>query len=303
MAFNKPESNSPPHVEAELGVDTRHRSLWGDAVLNLGRNRMAMVGLSLAVLLVFCAIAAPWVSPYDPVAMDTDHALEPPSWQHLMGTDSYGRDILSRIVYGSRVSLAVGLISVGISLLVGTILGLITGYFMGPIDVIVSRFLDILYSFPPILLALLMISLFGVGIEKAMIAIGLVYTPIFARVCRASVISERSRVYIEAARIVGASNGRIIWRHIMPNVLAPLIVQASMSMAWAILAEAALSFLGLGTQPPTPSWGMMLSKGRAIMHMSPWVSIWPGLAIMLVVYAFNLLGDGLRDALDPRLRK
>jgi peptide/nickel transport system permease protein len=261
-----------------------------------------MFGAAIIVLLVFAAVAAPLVCPHDPVQMNPDDAFLPPGRGYWLGTDEYGRDVFSRIVYGSRISLSVGIISVSISLLLGTALGLVSGYYLGVADVVVSRIMDVLYAFPPVLLALLMIAILGVGVDRVMIAIGLVYTPLFARVCRGSVLAERGKVYVDAARMIGANNIRIIRSHILPNVLAPLIVQATLCMSFAILAEAALSFLGLGTQPPMPSWGMMLSKGRGLMYYSPWVSIWPGLAIMIVVFAFNVFGDGLRDALDPRLR-
>jgi peptide/nickel transport system permease protein len=279
----------------------RHRSMVGDAFRRLRRHRMAMVAACIVVVLVGTAVAAPWVSPYDPVEMHTGDTFQEPSRRYLMGTDEYGRDTFSRIVYGSRTSLSVGIISVGISLILGTILGLVSGYYLGMADTVISRIMDVLYAYPPILLALLMVSILGTGIDKVMLAIGLVFTPLFARVCRGSVLTERGKVYVDAARTVGVSDFGIIRRHILPNVLAPLIVQATLCMSYAILAEAALSYLGLGTQPPMPSWGLMLSKGRGFMGYSPWVSVWPGLAIMTVVFAFNVFGDGLRDALDPRL--
>lgn len=281
--------------------DHRQRSYARHAFRQLRRHRAAMAGAAIIVLVIFTAVAAPLVSPYDPVQMNPDDAFEGPSREHWLGTDEYGRDLFSRIVYGSRISLSVGIISVSISLVFGTALGLMSGYYLGIADVVVSRIMDVFYAFPPILLALVMIAMFGVGIDKVMIAIGIVYTPLFARVCRGSVLAERGKVYVDAAQMIGASDIRIIRDHILPNVLAPLIVQATLCMSFAILAEAALSFLGLGTQPPMPSWGMMLSKGRGLMYHSPWVSIWPGLAIMIVVFAFNVFGDGLRDALDPRL--
>jgi peptide/nickel transport system permease protein len=263
---------------------------------------MAMVSAGIVLLLVFLAVAAPWIAPYKPTAIEPDIAFQGPTAQHLLGTDQYGRDIFSRIIYGARTSLSVGIISVGISLVVGTALGLGAGYFLGIVDMVICRVLDILYAFPPVLLALVMIAMFGLGLDKVMIAVGLVFTPQFARLSRGCVLSEREKLYIQAAQTVGAGHGRILRAHILPNVLAPLIVQASLCMSWAILAETALSFLGMGTQPPNPSWGQMLNSGRGNMYHSPWEAIWPGLAIMFVVYAFNVFGDGLRDALDPMLR-
>ncbi len=287
---------------AIASADQRQRSLAGDVLRTLLRNRMAVGGAVLVALLVIIAATAPFVAPYDPLAMNPSDAYATPSRQHPMGTDEYGRDVLSRVIYGSRISVSVGIISVSISLLLGTSLGLVAGYYLGIADVVVSRMMDVVYAFPPILLALVMISLLGSGLDKVMIAIGVVYTPLFARLCRGAVLAERGKVYVEAARMVGAGNLRIIRTHIVPNVMAPVIVQASLCMSYAILTEAALSYLGLGTQPPMPSWGMMLSKGKGLLYYSPWLSIFPGLAIMAVVYAFNVFGDGLRDALDPRLR-
>jgi peptide/nickel transport system permease protein len=280
----------------------RRRSLTADAWHRLRRNRLALVGLAIIVLMVLSAVAAPLLTPFSPVRMSPRDAFQPPGSAHPFGTDEYGRDLLSRVLYGSRVSLEVGLISVGISLLVGTLLGLVSGYFLGPVDMIISRLMDVLFAFPAILLALVLIAILGQGIDRVMIAIGLVYTPLFTRVCRGSVLAERGKAYVEAARMIGTSNFGILRRHIFRNVLAPLTIQASLCMSYAILAEAALSFLGLGTQPPTPSWGIMLSKGRNLLNLSPWLSLWPGLAIMVTVFAFNVLGDGLRDALDPQLK-
>ncbi len=280
---------------------TRPRSLAWDALTRLRRHRMALACLVIILLLVATAVAAPLVAPYDPLEMRPPDKFQGPSRQHPMGTDEYGRDVFSRIVFGARTSLSVGIISVTISLVVGTGLGLVAGYYLGIADTIISRIMDVLYAFPSILLALVAISLLGTGIDRTMIAIGIVFTPLFARVCRGSTLAEREKAYVDAARTVGAGNLRIIRVHVLRNILAPLIVQATLCMSYAVLAEAALSYLGLGTQPPAPSWGVMLSKGKGLMYYSPWLSIWPGLAIMTVVFSFNVFGDGLRDALDPRL--
>lgn len=274
-----------------------------DFWFRLRQNHLALIGLGIITVLVILAIFAQFIAPYDPVKMNPRVAYKPPSAQYLLGTDEYGRDLLSRVIYGSRVSLSVGIISVSISLLLGSFLGLLAGYFMGIVDIVLTRIMDIIISFPAILLALVFIALIGSGIDRVMVAIGLVYTPLFARLTRGSVLAERGKLYVEAAVMSGAKSFRIIFKHILPNTMAPIIVQASLAMSYAILAEAALSFLGLGTQPPTPSWGIMLSKGRDLINHSPWLSIWPGLAIMLVVFGFNVLGDGLRDSLDPRLKK
>ena len=296
--------NSSDVTPISVRTDSRqpgHRSLTWDAFRRLRRHTLAMLGAGIIGLLIFAAVAAPWVAPYDPVEMSPSDALQPPSREHPMGTDQYGRDLFSRIVFGSRISLSVGIISVSIALLLGTVLGLVSGYYLGVADIIISRAMDILFAFPALLLTLVIIAIMGPGVDKAMIALGVVYTPAFGRVCRGSVLAERGKAYVEAARMVGASDARIIRTHILPNVLAPLIVNVSLTMSFAVLIEASLSYLGLGAQPPMPSWGMMLSRGRAVMQYSPWLSIWPGLAIMSVVFAFNVFGDGLRDALDPRL--
>ena len=270
------------------------RRLWQD--------KAAVIGASIVGLLIFFAIASPLVAPYNPLEMNPSSAFQSPNWQHLLGTDEYGRDLCSRIIFGSRIALLVGIVSVSFSLVVGTTLGMLSGYYLGIIDTILSRAMDVLFAFPPILLALVLITILGTGIEKVMIAIGCVYAPLFFRLSRASELVECGKTYVEAARAVGASSYRILIKHILPNVMAPIIVQASLCMAYAILAETMLSYLGLGTQPPTPSWGMMLSKGRGLMYHSIWVSVWPGVAIMSVVLGLNLLGDGLRDVLDPRLK-
>ena len=286
-----------------LDLPREHRSLARDAWLKLRRNRLAMMGAGMILLLVLAAIGANLIAPYDPVQMEPRDAYQSPSWQHLLGTDEYGRDLYSRILYGARTSLLVGLGSVSFSLLLGTLLGLVSGYYLGILDLIISRIMDVLYAFPFLLLALVVIAILGTGTDRALIAIGIAYIPMFARVCRGAVIAERGKLYVEGARVVGTRNLGIIVRHVLPNVMAPVIVQATLCLSFAILAEAALSYLGLGTQPPMPSWGVMLSKGRDLMYYSPWLSIWPGLAIMATVFAFNVFGDGLRDALDPRLRE
>ncbi|MEZ4867762.1 MAG: ABC transporter permease [Caldilineaceae bacterium] len=267
------------------------------------RNRLALSGALITLLLVVIAVAGPQLAPYDPNAIDMTMRLHTPTLAHPFGADDFGRDVLSRVMVGAGVSLYVGIIAVGISLLAGTLLGLVSGYYGGWIDEAIMRFTDILFSFPAILLAIAIVAALGPGVTNAMIAIGVVYTPIFARITRGSVLAIRSEVYIEAAQAMGNRDRRILFRHILPNVAAPIIVEASLSMAFAILAEATLSFFGLGAQPPDPSWGRMLNEGRGFIQLAPWIGIFPGLAIMLTVMGFNFLGDGLRDALDPRLKQ
>ncbi len=268
----------------------------------IARNRLVVVGLVMAVFLVLLAVFADVISPRDPLAVNVAAALHPPNLKELFGTDRFGRDLLSRVIHGSRVSLSVSFSSVAVALVAGTFLGLISGYFGGAWDIAISRVMDIFFSFPVLLLAIAIAAMLGPGIENAVMAIAIVYAPFFSRVARGPVLAEREKEYIQAARVIGASHERILLRHIFPNVLSPIIVQASVTIAYAILTEASLSYLGLGTQPPTPSWGTTLNEGRTYLQLAPWISIFPGIAIMLAVLAFNLVGDGLRDALDPRMR-
>jgi peptide/nickel transport system permease protein len=257
----------------------------------------------------FCAIAllAPWLSPYDPLAQNLDRRLQGPSLGHLLGTDDFGRDLLSRVIYGARISLTVGFVSISIAVSAGLLLGLTAGFYnMGRwgrlLDHAIMRTSDILLAFPAVLLAIAIVTAFGPGLRNAMLAIAIIYIPRFIRIVRASVLVEKEYTYIEAGRALGLSQRRLLWRHLLPNVMSPVIVQATLGLAEAIIEAAALSFLGLGATPPTPEWGAMLSEGRSYLRLAPWVTIFPGLAIFLIVVSFNLLGDGLRDALDPRLR-
>jgi peptide/nickel transport system permease protein len=266
------------------------------------RNRLALVGLWVIGLVVFAALFAQVVAPFDPARPDFVNLLQPPSRTHPLGTDDLGRDILSRVIYGARTSLLAGCVSVGLAVLVGLPLGLVSGYFRGHLDNFLMRLTDALLSFPFLVLALAIAAVLGTGLVKAMIAIGIVFTPGFIRLARAQVLSERERVYVEAARALGAHDRRILWSHILPNTLSPVMVQASLAMAAAITAEATLSFLGLGTQPPTPSWGSMLNIAQAYLSRAPWLALWPGVAIFTTVLSLNLVGDGLREVLDPRLR-
>ena len=270
----------------------------------LQRNPRMIVGGLIVVAWMLAALFAPVVAPYDPIQVDVTQSLEPPSPQHWLGTDDLGRDVLSRVIWGARVSLSVGLISVSIGLLCGTSLGLAAGYLGGKFDLFAMRAIDALLAFPALILAIGITSALGPQIQNAMIAIGIVAIPAYARLTRGQVLAVRARDFIVAARTIGASPLRIVLRHILPNVMNALIVQATLSTAFAILAEAALSFLGLGPQPPYPSWGQDINYSqRYLANLKWWMSVGPGIAIFTAVFAFNFLGDALRDALDPRLRR
>ena len=268
----------------------------------VGANRLMQVGVAVVAAMIALAVGADLVAPYDPTEMKVADALKAPSRAHLFGTDRFGRDVLSRTIHGTRIALGVALSSIALSVLVGTVLGLVGGYFGGWLDLIIGRVMDVLFSFPTLILAIAIAAMLGPGLTNAVLAIAVVYAPLFSRVARGPVIAEREKEHVLAALSLGAGAPRVIARHILPNVLAPLIVQVSVSLAYAILIEASLSYLGLGTQPPAPSWGVMLNEGRTYLETAPWMSIFPGLAIMLAVLGFNLLGDGLREILDPQLR-
>ncbi|MFT9847738.1 ABC transporter permease [Aneurinibacillus sp. REN35] len=267
------------------------------------QNKLAFAGLLVFIGYLMLAVLGPYIAPYDPFKMQPNDMLQGPSTAHLFGTDQFGRDILSRVIYGSQISLKVGLISVSISLVIGVAMGVLAAYYGGWIDSVISRMTDVLFSFPDILLALALMAVLGPSLTNVMLAIGIVYIPIFARIARGSVLTIRDALYIDAARSIGVNSFTIMRRHVLPNVLAPIIVQATLSFAFAILTEAALSFLGLGVEPDTPSWGIMLNEGIDYMEMAWWIAVFPGLAITLAVLILNVLGDGLRDALDPSLRE
>lgn len=266
------------------------------------RNGIGMGGAIIVVACVLVAIGAPLLAPYGPEETHPNWKLFAPNEYFLLGTDEFGRDILSRIIFGARVSLQVGLLSVAVALIVGASAGALAGFFGGWVDAILMRIMDVLFAFPAILLAIGIVAILGTGLANAILAIGIVYAPAFARLARASVLQVRDMEYVQAARVVGLGPFPLLLRHVLPNTLAPLIVQTSFSLSTAILTEAALSFLGLGTPPSIPSWGSMLSASRRFVELDPWPAIFPGLAIMLLVLGFNLFGDGLRDVLDPRLR-
>lgn len=269
----------------------------------LRRNRAAMAGLVLLILLVATAISAPVIAPFDPIKVMPADSIKPPSPEHWLGTDQFGRDILSRIIWGAQISLRIGFISVGIASSVGVMVGLLAGFYRGWVDTIISRIIDMMLAFPGILLALCISAALGPGIYQVMIAVGIAGIPTYARMVRGSVLSARENLYVDAARALGTPDLRIIFVHLLPNVLAPVIVLATLGLAWSILNAAALSFLGLGAQPPMAEWGAMLSTGREYLRAGWWITTFPGLAIMVAVLSINLLGDGLRDALDPRLRR
>jgi len=272
------------------------------ALRRLVRRKGALVGLAVIALFVAVAVLAPLIAPYDPAAQSWTLVRKPPSWAHWLGTDEVGRDILSRIIFGARASLLAGVISVCIALGIGVPLGLTAGYLGGLVDALLSRLTDAMLACPYLILAIALAAFLGPSLGDAMIAIGVATTPIFLRLTRGQVMAVKVEDYVEAARAVGNPGWRIALVHILPNILPPLAVQASLSIAAAIIAEASLSFLGLGEQPPDPSWGSMLNAAQRFLSNAPWMALWPGLAIFLTVMSFNLLGDGLRDALDPRER-
>ena len=266
------------------------------------RARLAPFGAAVLLVAVAAALLAPLVAPHDPLKQDLNHALARPDRAHLLGTDNVGRDVLSRVIWGTRVSLVAGLGSVGIAVLVGGLLGLLAGYAGGRIDGLVMRLMDAVLSFPPLVLALALGAVLGAGLTGVLIALGVVYTPTFARLMRGQVLSITAREYVDAARALGVPGWRIAWAHVLPNATAPIVVQASLSVAFAILAEASLSFLGLGVQPPAASWGSMINAGRGYLQQAPWIVFGPGAALFVTVVGLNFVGDAVRDALDPRLR-
>ena len=279
-----------------------------DQLSQLWRNKTAVAGLIIITVFIFCGILAPYLSPHDPLEVSLYDQIKPPvwhangTWNNILGTDDLGRDILSRLIYGARVSLAVAVFSVGLAFFFGTLLGCISGYYKGSLDSIIMRIMDMILSFPYILLAIVVVAYLGPSLRNAMIAIAITYVPRFARIVRGSVLEECEKDYVTSERAIGARDWRIIFIAVLPNCLGPLIVQTTLSCASAILDAAALSFLGLGAQPPTPEWGAMIAQSRGLILRASWVMTFPGLAILFAVLGFNLLGDGLRDALDPRLR-
>ena len=287
---------------APVNLDYQEARRWSRFLKRFLRSRNVMAGAVVLGAVVTLVVLAAQISPYEPTQQFRRHRLQPPNAEFLLGTDNLGRDILTRILYGGRVSLQVGIVSVAIGATIGTLLGLIAGYIGGWTDVLIMRFIDMMLAFPGILLALVIIAVLGRNLQNVMIAVGLSSIPVYTRVVRGSALSVKQFDFIVAAGALGASSWRIMARHILPNVLAPIIVVATNGVAGAIISGAALSFLGLGQQPPDPEWGLMLNEGRDYIRAAAWVTTYPGLAIMITVLSINLLGDGLRDILDPRLK-
>jgi dipeptide transport system permease protein len=296
---------NPAGAVAPAPVLTPRREVW----LSLRANKGAMVALTVIVLLILCAIFAPLLAPHHYATQDVDIALQPPawdeggSWTYPLGTDGIGRDILSRIIYGSQYSLMIGLIVVTLSLTVGVLLGLVAGFHRGTVDTLIMRMMDIILALPSLLLAIVIVVLLGTGLANAMIAVAVTNIPHYARLTRAAVMAELTKDYVVASRVAGAGTFRLMFKTVLPNCLAPLIVQSTLGISSAVLDAAALGFLGLGAQPPTPEWGTMLADARQYIERAYWAVTFPGLAILVTVLAFNLLGDGLRDALDPKLKR
>ncbi len=264
--------------------------------------RLAPLGAAVVLAAVAVALLAPRLAPYDPLKQEIGNSLARPGRTHPLGTDNVGRDVLSRVMWGTRISLVAGFVSVAIAAVAGSLLGLLAGYWGGRADGLLMRLMDAVLAFPPLVLALALGGVLGAGLTGVLIALGVVYTPTFARLMRGQVLTIRAREYVEAARVLGAPGWRIAWRHVLPNAATPIVVQASLSVAFAILAEASLSFLGLGIQPPEASWGSMINAGRGYLQQAPWIVFGPGAALFVTVLGLNFLGDAVRDALDPRLR-
>lgn len=291
-----------PTIE-ETAQRAKEVSYFSVAVKYFFKNKLATFGFTIITVFFLSALFAEFLPLRDPLEMNGARFLEPPSSEYLLGTDGLGRDILSRLVYGARSSFYVAGVSVLISTLLGTLIGMLSGYFGGFVEILLMRFMDILFAFPAVLLGLSIIAAFGPNSNNVILAISVVYTPIFARIALGSTRSVKEKQFVESAVAVGCRDSRILLLHVLPNILAPIIVQVSLALSWALLTEAVFSFLGLGAQPPDPSWGVMLNEGKGFMELAPWMAIYPGIAIMLAVLGFNLLGDGLREILDPRMKK
>jgi peptide/nickel transport system permease protein len=285
-----------------IGGNTRAAS-WKLFYKKLSKNKAALAGALIVLIFVLLALLAPYIAPYEPNKMQIANKLQGPSAEHWLGTDDKGRDILSRILYGSRISLTVGILSTVLGATIGIVLGIVSGYYGRWVDSLIMRICDVLLAFPGILLALAIVSVLGASTVNVIIAVAFFAIPTFARIVRGSTLAVKKLEYIDAIKAMGARDSRIIFRHILPNITSPIIVQATLYIASAIITAAALSFLGMGTQPPDPEWGTMLSQGRSYIRQAPHITLFPGLVILLVVVGFNLFGDGLRDALDPKTKK
>ncbi|BEP45256.1 ABC transporter permease subunit [Variovorax sp. V15] len=296
-------------VSDGAGKSTAPPGPWREFWTAFSANRGAVIGLATIVVLLLVALFAPWIAPHAPNETNSAVFLQPPAWQkggsmsYLLGTDAIGRDILSRLMYGARLSLSIGVAVVALSVIAGVVLGLIAGFFRGVLEIAIMRLMDIVLTLPSLLLAIVIVAILGPGLVNAMLAVAIVVLPHYVRITRAAVIAEVSRDYVTAARVSGAGTLRLMFREVLPNCAAPLIVQASLGISTAILDAAALGFLGLGAQPPSPEWGTMLADAREFVLRAWWVVTFPGMAILAAVLAFNLLGDGLRDALDPKLKR
>lgn len=286
-----------------MSTKVKSKGMFGDAWYRLKKNKLAIAGIIVLLIYIIFAVCANFLAPYDYAAQDLSSTFLRPCKEHLLGTDNLGRDIFSRIIYGARISLQIGFVSVGIALLLGSIIGCIAGFYGGKADSILMRVVDVMMAIPSVLLAIVVASVLGTGMRNLMIAIGISSVPSFARIVRASILSVRDQEYIEAARLSGCSDFRIIMRHVIPNILPNIIVQVTLSMGLAILSAASLSFLGLGVQAPQPEWGSMLAAGRGYMQQHMHLVLFPGLALVFLVLALNMIGDGLRDALDPRMKR
>jgi ABC-type dipeptide/oligopeptide/nickel transport system permease subunit len=299
METNPEVNNIHTHHDELEEAESRWMSVWSI----LTENKAAMVGLIIIGILILIALFGRFIMPYDPYIGNLSESLQPPSSAHFLGTDEQGRDILSRIIDGTKISLRVGIIAVVIALTIGTFFGAIAAYYSGKIDMIIMRIMDIMLAIPSLLLAIAFMTALGKGIDKAIIAIGFVTIPEYARIVRGCILSVKESEYVQASKVIGNKDISIIFKHILPNVMSPIIVRATLGVSTAILETAALGFLGLGVQPPFAEWGSMLGAGRGYFFNAPYIVLFPGLAITITVLAFNLLGDGLRDALDPKLRK
>ncbi|PTX59065.1 peptide/nickel transport system permease protein [Melghirimyces profundicolus] len=298
--------NAPTMPNQESVTETKPEQMdspFRDSMRALLRHRSAMIGGGIILFFILIALIAPLLLPFGYNQIDADARLQAPSAEHWFGTDDFGRDIFARVIYGARISLWVGFFAITGSIVVGSVLGLIAGFYGGWRDTLISRFFDILLAFPAILLAIAIVAMLGPGLENAMYAIAIINVPTFGRLMRSRVLAVKQEDYVLAARAIGMKNSRILFRHILPNSWTPIMVQGTLGFATAVLEAAALGFIGMGAQPPEPEWGKMLSDSRAFIQSAPWTMVFPGLAIMLTVLGFNLLGDGLRDVLDPRMKQ